>query len=252
MEFVLVPPELTPVGALGLLVASFITSAMTAGVGIGGGVALISVMASVLPPAVVLPAHGVVQLGSNAGRAFVMRANVDWAIVAPFAAGSVAGVALASPLVVALPQDALQLILAAFVLYSVWAPKPKGLAVRGAGYSVVGTVSSFCTMFVGGTGVLVAAFWSPQRMGRQGLVATHAACMTLQHGFKVIAFGLLGFQFAGWAAMLAAMIGSGFLGTLVGKAVLDRIPQAAFARAFRLVLTALALRLLWLGVSGLL
>ena len=65
-----------------------------------------------------------------------------------------------------------------------------------------------------------------------------------------MAFGLLGFEFAAWAFILAAMIGAGFMGTLAGKALLDRIPQALFARLFKLTLTALALRLLWFGVEA--
>jgi hypothetical protein len=37
--------------------------------GIGGGAALLAVMASLVPPAALIPVHGVVQVGSNLGRA---------------------------------------------------------------------------------------------------------------------------------------------------------------------------------------
>lgn len=48
------------------LTAAF-TSFFTTCFGIGGGVMLLGVMAQVLPPQLIIPLHGAVQLGSNAG-----------------------------------------------------------------------------------------------------------------------------------------------------------------------------------------
>ena len=100
-------------------------------------------------------------------------------------------------------------------------------------------------MFVGGTGPFVAAFVSPDRFGKEPTVATHAACMTFQHGLKVVVFGMLGFAFGPWIPLLVAMVMGGFLGTLAGRVVLLKLPERAFAIAFKTVLTLLALRLLW-------
>jgi uncharacterized membrane protein YfcA len=49
--------------------------------------------------------------------------------------------------------------------------------------------------------------------------------------------------------MLALMIGLGFLGTIVGRALLDRMPEHRFAGAFKLVLSALALKILADGIA---
>ena len=67
------PPEVSPSLAIILIVVSYFTSALTAIVGVGGGIFLIGVMASFLSPAIVIPIHATVQLGSNAGRAALMR-----------------------------------------------------------------------------------------------------------------------------------------------------------------------------------
>ena len=48
-------------------------------------------------------------------------------------------------------------------------------------------------MFVGATGLLVAAFISPEKLGRMATVSTQATCTMVQHGLKVIVFGALGF-----------------------------------------------------------
>ena len=105
-------------------------------------------------------------------------------------------------------------------------------------------------MFVGATGPFVASFITPERLERHGVVATHAACMTVQHSLKVAAFGFLGFAFLPWIPVLVAMIAAGFVGTLLGKRLLDRLPHRAFKRVFKAILTILALRLLYAAAVG--
>jgi uncharacterized membrane protein YfcA len=76
--------------------------------------------------------------------------------------------------------------------------------------------------------------------------------MTLQHSFKIAAFVAIGFAFASWLPLVLTMIASGFVGTMAGRRLLDRMPDARFAQIFRLVLTVLALRLIYQAVTGLL
>ena len=239
-----VPDVLGPWWFAILLFMSFCASAFTAAFGVGGGVALIAVMLMVLPPAVVLPVHGVIQAGSNLGRVWAMREAVRTGILLWFAGGSVVGVTLASLIVVSLPAAWMESLLGAFILWALWAPRPRERHISDRGYALVGAGASFCTMFVGATGVLVGAFWQVARMGKQAVVATHAACMAVQHSFKVVAFALLGFAFLDWLGFIAAMVAVGYVGTLAGKRLLARLPERLFASAFRWLLTALALQLL--------
>ena len=74
--------------------------------------------------------------------------------------------------------------------------------------------------------------------------------MTLQHGLKVVAFGLLGFAYAPWAWFILGMIGAGVLGTLLGKQVLERMTDLSFRRALDVILVLISLRLIWQGVTG--
>jgi uncharacterized protein len=246
----LLPPHVSALAAVGLVALSFVTSALSAAAGIGGGLVLLSVMASFLPPAVVIPTHGVVQIGSNAGRAALMREHIDGRILLPFVLGSVLGIVLGAKLFVALPTPVLQTILGLFILTAVWLPKFKASHIPNRGFTLVGMVGSFCTMFVGATGPFVASFITPDRLPRHAMVATHGACMTVQHSLKVVAFGFLGFAFLPWVPLLAAMIGAGLLGTMLGRRMLDRLPHRVFARVFKLILTALALRLLYAATAS--
>ena len=240
----LLPAELGWPAALLLVAVSFVTSVITAAVGIGGGIALIAVMASVMPPLAVVPIHGVVQLGSNLGRAVVQRRHLDWSIVLWFALGTLIGALAGGGIVVSLPGTALRIVLGLFVLYAVWGPKPKLPATRGPIFLLGGVITAFLTMFVGATGPFSAAILPRERMRKAAIVGTHAANMTVQHALKIVVFGLLGFAFGPWLPLLAAMIATGFLGTLAGTRLLDRLPERAFATGFKWVLTALALNLL--------
>jgi uncharacterized membrane protein YfcA len=239
----LLPPGVGPGVAALLAAVSFLASATTAALGLGGGTAMLAVLAWVLPPAVLMPVHGIVQLGSNLGRAVVMRRAVALPLLLPFALGSLAGVAAAAPLVLALPTAALQSALGLFVLWATWTPRLKPTRIPAWAYLPVGLATSFATMFVGATGPLVAAFVAPDRLDRHGVVATHAAAMTVQHGLKIGAFALLGFALLPWLPLVALMIAAGFLGTLAGRRTLHRLPERTFSTLFRLVVSALALGL---------
>lgn len=247
----LLPESISTWAAISLVLFSYVTSAVTVTFGLGGGVMMLVAMGSVLPPLAVIPVHGVVQFGSNAGRAYVMREHTERRLFGFFVIGALIGVAIAAQIVVSLPQAVLQTVLACFILYTVWGPKLGKHKIPAAGFVGVGAVTSFVTMFVGATGPLLAAFLPPDRYGRMVTVATHSACMTVQHGVKVLAFGIVGFAFPEWLPLIAAMIATGFLGTTTGKKVLEWMPERIFAIGFKTVLTLLAARLLWVGVSNL-
>lgn len=238
-----------PAGAAaGLLGLSFLTSLITAAFGIGGGALLLAAMASLLPPAALIPVHGVVQLGSNAGRAAVMARHVDRAALRPFLLGAALGVALGGALAVDLPGAWVRIGVGAFVLWSVAARPPVWMR-RSAG--LAGGASSFLTMFFGATGPFVAAYVKALGLGRLAHVATHATLMTAQHLLKTLAFAALGFAFAPWAGLIVGMIACGFLGTLAGRRVLLRIDEARFRLALNAILTLIALRLIWTGAAAL-
>ena len=97
------PPGLSPWLAAVLIATSFFASALSAAFGLGGGVLMLAVLASLLPPTTVVPVHGVVQIGSNVGRAALMWRAVSLPLVVPFAFGSVIGAGLGALVVADLP-----------------------------------------------------------------------------------------------------------------------------------------------------
>jgi uncharacterized protein len=227
-----------------LVAVSFFTSALTAAFGIGGGVAMLGALAGTVPPAMIVAVHGVVQFGSNIGRAVIQRAHILWRPAALFTVGSVIGATLGAAVFVALPEKLLLGLLGFFILLMTWIPKPRIPGLETTGVFIGGIIATFVTMFVGATGPFVQALFLPMQLEKRVLIATHAACNVIQHGLKVIAFGWLGFNFADWLPLLVAMIASGFLGTWLGTYLLEKLPEETFKVILKWLLTVLALDLL--------
>lgn len=243
-DLALLPENLPLWAALAAVFASFFTAALTAAFGLGGGLALLALMSVVFPPSAVIPVHGVAQAGANAGRFYLQRGDVIWPIVLIFSAGGALGAAVGGRLAVEAPVWLLRGGVASFILFSVWGPKLKKFAPGPVTFFSTGAVAAFLTMFFGATGPIAATMLSAAKLERLNLVATHAACMVIQHTFKIVAFGVLGFAFGQWAFVIAAILLSGFAGTAAGTRYLRRMPERTFRGGFKFILTAIAVYLM--------
>ena len=229
----------------GLCFVSFFGSLIAAALGLGGGLLVLATMTLVLPPAVLIPIHGIVQVGSNGFRAFLLRREILYRLAPAFIVGTLLGSFIGGHTFVALETWVLQLILGLFVLYATWAPGFKSSNPGPAKFFGAGTFAGFATMFIGGSGPLVAPFVNAASPTKQNFVATHATLMTFQHLFKVIAFGMLGFAFGPYIPLLVGLLLFGAFGTYAGRAVLNRLPEKVFRVGLQTILTLLALRLLY-------
>lgn len=239
----LLPPGLDPLLALALVALSLITSLITATFSLGGGSLLIAVLALVFPPGVVVPVHGLTQLGSNAGRAVMQRAHIQWNLILWISLGAIVGVIVGGQFVSFLPAQWFQIAIAAFVLLTTWLPQPQIVGRSRVVQFIGGAVISALSMVVGATGPLIAVFIKGLA-DRRHLVATHAMLMTIQNTMKAITFAALGFAFATYLPLVLAMIASGFVGTAIGSRLLARVPETLFRWGFKIVLSLVAVELL--------
>ena len=245
----LLPPAMPLLDAGLLVAASLVTSFISAAFGIGGGFTLIALLALLLPPAALIPVHGIVQLGSNAGRVGIMLKDVVWRPVLPFVIGTVIGAGLGAIVVVQLPPWAVQLALGIFIIWAVFAKLPP---IQQRYILLGGVVSSFLTMFFGATGNFIAAMVKSMNLEPVPHVATHSLMMTFQHFVKVLIFGLIGFQFGPYMILIIGMLISGFIGTVIGSRFLTKAGGRYFKPVLNTILFLAATRLIWAGVEGLL
>lgn len=249
MEWLTVAGEISQLSVLLLVATAFITALFTATLGVGGGVLLLAVMASVVPVQVLIPLHGLVQFGANGNRALMTLRHLDKPVFFYFVGGAILGAIVASFIVVQLPIIVIQLAVAAFILLIIWGPKPQPKPTpRRTSYGgniVTGAVTTLIAMFVGAAGPLVAAFIQRKYDDKFTLTATFAACMTVQHALKAIVFSSIGFAVYQWLPLIALMIISGAAGTWLGLKMLVRLPTHHFKTAFKWIVTLLAIRLFY-------
>lgn len=241
-----------PIGALELtvlVVAALLTSMLSAVVGMAGGVVLLAVMLLFLPPLVVIPLHGVVQLVSNGSRTFIQREHLRWDIIWRYGVLLLPMAFVGLQIAQRLPEDAATAMIGVFVLIATWSPQ---LLLLGSHpeetnphrrFFVLGGVAGVLNVTLGAIGPLLAPFYLNLGLTRFQLIGTKAASQMLGHVAKLIVFGIAGFAYAEWLGVLAILSVCVVGGTWLGSQLLERVNETWFVRIYKAVLTAIAIRL---------
>jgi len=227
-----------------LIIAAFLSSALTGIIGMGGGVLLLSVMAIFLPPAAIVPVHGVVLTVSNATRGLFGYRHIDWRISGQYLCGAIVGAAIGSQFVTRVPPGLIPLFLGIFILMVTWMPFWKAEARVPLKFFWLGAAKTLLSLFVGAIGGFLSSFLLREGLGRDRFVVTGAALATTSHVLKVIVFGLLGFAFGPYLPLLTGMIVSVTLGSYVGTHLRGKVPEKPFRHVLKILLTGLALRMI--------
>lgn len=247
---------MSPLEILGLSLAAFCTSALTAVVGAGGGTALIALMLQGMPPAAAIPVHGTVQLASNTTRVWLLWRWMSWPIILRFAALMPVGVWLGLRLFQGLPAPAIELLIGIFVLLS--------LATRRIGrwrhrdvplwaFVPIGLATGALNMVVGVIGPVLGALVVRRDLSKEGMVGTLGFFGFLGNLMKIVGFSLIGFSFVEYGPLILGMVPAAIVGTRVGRAVLGRLDERWFLLAFRVMLAALAIKMILVdGIAALL
>ena len=250
MEF-LGMPDVTPLVFFGLSATSFVTAFLGVSTGAAAGLLLLAIMTTVLPPAVLIPIHTVVQLGSGVTRTLIMWRHVMRGAVVPFIVGAIVGAAAGAKIFISLPISILQGILGLFILTVTWMPKLGRFGTERTRFVALGFGTTFLGIFVSATGTLLAPMVASSSPNRHSQVATFGALITIAHVAKLVAFGFLGLAIGCYVPLMAAMIATGALGNWFGERALDRVSEHGFRTVFRIILTLLGLRLIWVAIAEL-
>ncbi|MBN4080556.1 sulfite exporter TauE/SafE family protein [Beggiatoa alba] len=231
-----------------LPLVSFFTAALTGVVGLGGGLLLLIIMAEFLAFSVLIPVHGINQLVTHFSRAIVSLKDIHLPKVRDFALGAVFGAVMGTPFILSVSESLFRILLGVFVLLCLILPgikKPPTLPFK---WPIVGALASFCGLFVGATGLLIAPFYLTEKMSKEQLIATKAASQVFIHSAKVVAFIFVGFTIGPYLLLIFLMCMMSFLGSVVAKKLLRKVSDNLFALLFRIAIVLLATRLIYMGV----
>ena len=240
-----------------LVIAAFLTSFLSAVIGMGGGITLLGIMAIIIPTGYLVVAyHGIIQLVSNITRTTVYRHHIDIPIIKRFFIGLLPGLLLSAAMIYGattyfntlsaadLKIDFLKPAIGVYIIWFLYLKKKKK-AISKESYKWMGVVAGIATVFIGAMGPLIAPLFINDKLKKESIIATKAACQAAGHLGKIPIFFLF-FNVSyldDWSVLLPLIIAV-YIGTKIGKLMLGKLPEALFQNLFKAVLTLIAIQLI--------
>jgi uncharacterized membrane protein YfcA len=235
--------ELLPQVVL-LTVAALAASTLAAVAGFGGAAILLPVLVALFGPRDAIPILTIAQLVGNGSRVVINRDAVDRRIVGWFALGGIPAALIGGFLFAAAPLDALTRLIGAFLLASVaWRhirPRPSG-ALGPRTFTVIGAFFAFASALVGSIGPLMAPFFLAAGLVKSAYIGTEAAATVVMHVAKLVAYGTAALLTAATVGIGLVMAPAMIVGSLIGKRILDRLPERVFVAIIEVVLVVAGL-----------
>ena len=240
-----------------LISAAFITSIISAIIGMGGGVTLLGIMAIIIPEGYMVVAfHGIIQLVSNITRTTIYREHVYQPILKKFFIGIVPGLLCAVLIIIGLINyfnlnsaselkiDFLKPLIGIYIIWFLYLKKKRRIQSDKI-FLLIGSLSGLVTVFIGAVGPLIAPFFIDRDLTKENIVATKAACQAIGHlGKMPIFIYFFGVNYLHHWSVLLPLVLAVYFGTKIGKKSLGLLSEQFFKKLFRLVLTIIAIRLI--------
>ena len=240
-----------------LIIAAFITSIISAIIGMGGGVTLLGIMAIVIPEGyLVIAFHGVIQLVSNITRTTVYREHVYQPIFKKFFIGIIPGLFFAVLIIFSLINyfnlnsaselkiDFLKPLIGIYIIWFLYLKKKRKIKSDTI-FFLMGSLSGLVTVFIGAAGPLIAPLFIDRNLTKENVVATKAACQAIGHiGKMPIFIYFFDVNYLHHWSVLLPLILAVYFGTRIGKEYLGKLSEQFFTKLFRIALTIIALYLI--------
>ena len=240
-----------------LIAAAFITSSISAVLGMGGGIILLGIMAVLIPEGyVVVALHGIIQLVSNVTRSYVFRQHIKGKIICQYLPGAVLGICFSAIIIMILIKgfdvqsakeikvDILKPLIGIFIIWFLYG---RQLHVNNdkTHFFGVGALSGLTTVFIGATGPLIAPFFLKGKLTKENIIANKALCQAISHAGKIPLFIIFfNFNYFTELEVLIPLTIAVLIGTNFGKQILQFIPEQIFRLLFKGALTLIAIKLI--------
>lgn len=225
-----------------------LSSTVAAVFGLGGGLILISFLPDFLPSEQIIPIHGVTQLASNTSRSCLVYNSIKWPLLTTFLFGSCLGTIIFGILVVNISMDLIPILIGHYILLHLWSKKVTQFTSRFDSYFILGFIQTGVGIVVGSTGHLTMPKLINDLEDRNEIVATSGAFMAISHGLKLLAYGILGFQFLKYALLLIIMTSGALFGSYIGTKIRGKINNSHFTIILKIILTILACKMIFSAI----
>jgi uncharacterized membrane protein YfcA len=174
---------------------------------------------------------------------------IDWKIVIPFLLGAFFGALAGARIYIELPETVIALAIGAVMLIAIWLPSVSWRPRLRHPWAVVGfTHSLLSTLFA--YGAVLHAVILHTGLKRQQVVGTLGGCLSGMSVFKIVGYASFGFDYSPYYHVIVAAVTVSLIGTAIGKMIVDKLSEQKFRFIFRALITATALRLLYVGISA--
>ncbi len=230
-----------------IVAGSFVASVFNAAFSVGGATIMLAASSTVLPIQAIVPIHSTLIIGSTATRILFFWDFIDWKLVRSFLVGSALGAFLGARIYIELPEAIVATAIGIVMLVAIWLPTTSWRPEIPHPWTVVGFVHTLIsTLFAYGAIFHAVIFHSS--LGRRQIVGTMGGCLTGMGVFKISGYAFYGFDYSPYYLIIGSAIAVSFIGTAVGKLVVDRLSESTFRLAYRILITVTALRLLYIGL----
>ncbi len=243
-----------------LIFSAFVTSSLSAVLGMGGGIILLAIMAVIIPEGYkVIAIHGMVQLFSNSTRTYVFRNYLKAALIKQFFIGALIGISISVVIVIILINyfnvesaneikvEVLKPFIGLFIIWHLFLKGPKKAKIVNS-FVPVGLIAGLSSIFVGAVGPLIAPFFIIKSFNKENIIANKAAAQMITHLSKIPLFiYFFKMDYTAELKILIPLIIVVYLGTRFGKKILYFIPELIFKKLFKATLFIISIRLILQG-----
>jgi uncharacterized membrane protein YfcA len=214
-----------------LAAAALVASTLSAVAGFGAAAILLPILVGFFGVREAIPILTVAQLIGNLSRVVLNRHEIAFPVVRWFALGAIPAGILGGLVFAAAPVPALTRLLGAFLLAVVaWRHlRPRPPRRFGAPvFAPIGAGFSFFSAILGSIGPLMAPLFLAYGLVKGAYIGTESLSTVVMHTTKLVAYGgtsLLTPAAAGVGLALGPMM---IAGSVIGKRVLDRLPEQIF------------------------
>jgi len=232
-----------PLSSVLLLLAAALPAAVVGGaLGFGTGLVMLPLVVWAVGVRASVPVLTIALIVGNVSRAWWSRDELDWRVVGAYLAGAVPLSAIGSVLYTAAPPEWLSRLIGLVLVLALplrrWLERgPRRMRLRH--FPLLGGATGLLSALVAATGPVTMPFFLGYGLRRGAYVGTDAVCAAGVHLTKTLVYGRYALVTPETSALGLAMGGVMFVGAFLGRRILDRISDRAFALALEVLVAGL-------------